>query len=292
MSLFKKQSGGFTGALTSLTFESKEWKDGKKPYHTITAKLVFDKDGADKPIEQYLPAGFFYPKDGQAISDDSETLEGGAQVGENTEFARFVQSAVDKGAVTEDELLDEDGNGTNFAALVNKRYEIGREINVERQMAAGRKKLGVKAKTASDEDIMKAGRQQDKNDKSKYYNLTFLVVVSLLGEAEPVEQPKGKKAAAPKASAAKGGKANGRAKSEEDYTEADALLTDLLADAKGNTIPRSGLSSAIVRKALENDMDNDTRDAFRKLLADPAFLARQNGWTFDADDKKQPVSLA
>ena len=92
MALFKKQGGSFAGKLTALTFESKDWESEKgKPYSTLTAKLVIEKDGADDSIEQYLPAGFFYPNDGQTISDDEETLEGGAAVGDSSEFAKFVQ---------------------------------------------------------------------------------------------------------------------------------------------------------------------------------------------------------
>lgn len=281
MSLFKKQSGGFTAKLAALTFEVTEWKEAAKPYATFTAKLVWEKDGAEDQTESYLNCGFIYPKDGQGVSDDGETLEGGAQVAENSEFARFVGSAVEKG-IAESELLDDDGNGTNFSALVGYRYEIGREINVERQMAAGKKKLGKKAATSTDDEIMKAGRQQDKKDKTKFYNHTFLVVSSVLGKDE--------------GAAAKGGKANGAAKSkkdeEQDFEAADALLVDLLANAKGKPINKASVSSLIVRKALEDDMDNDTRDSLRKLLSSDEYLKRENGWTFGADEKNQPIALA
>lgn len=290
MGLFKKAGGSFAGTLTELTFDVKEWKDGKKPYHTISAKLVIEKDGAEGPTEQYLPAGFIYPKDGQGVSDDGTVLEGGAQVAEDSEFARFVQSAIDKG-IPEADLLDDEGNGTNFQALVGNRYEFGREMNKEKQLASGRKKLGVKAKTASEEEILKAGRQQDKKDKTKFYNHSFLVVSSVLGVAEEAA-PATKKTAAPKSAAAKGGKANGAAKSkkdvEADYTEADSVLTDLLADAKNNTIAKTSISSLIVRKALADDMDNDTRDNLRKLIGSDDFLKREAGWSFDGKN----ISLA
>lgn len=293
MGLFKKQSGGFTGNLDALTFESKEWKDGAKPYHTITMKLVISKDGADAPIEQYLPAGFFYPKDGQSISDDGETLENGAQVGENTEAARFIASAVTAGAVSESDLLDDNGNGTNFSALVGKRYDIGREINEERQLAAGAKKLGkLKAASASKEELMKAGRQQDKKDKTKFYNHSFLVIQGVLGDAAVAPAPVNvkvkeiPKSAAPVAKSAKGGKANGAIKTAPDASElAVTILVDFLADAKDNTLKTSALSSLVVRKAVEDDMDNDTRDAIRTLFKDAEFLGREEGWSFNADAK-------
>lgn len=291
MSLFKKQAGGFTGKLNSLKFESKDWKsDNGKKYSTLTAALEIEKDGADEAIQQFLPAGFFYPKDGQSISEDGETLEGGAAVGEDSEFARLVQSAIEKG-IDADTLLDSDGNGTNFSALVGYRYEFGRQINVEKQMASGRKKLGKKAAaTATDEEIMKAGRQQDKKDKTKFYNHNFLVVANVFDKAE--EKPtkgKGKTSAKADEKPAKKGK---KADAEPDYDAADALLIDLLASAKGNSINKGSLSSVIVRKALEDDMEDEERDAFRELLSSDEFLEREAGWTFDADDKKQPIALA
>lgn len=285
MGLFKKQSGGFAGKLTALTFESKEWKSDTtgKGYSTLTAKLVIEKDGADDSIEQYLPAGFFYPKDGQSISDDGETLEGGAGVGENSEFARFVQSAVEKG-IAEEDILDDDGNGTNFAALVGYRYEFGREINTERQLAAGAKKLGkVKAKTATDEELMKAGRQQDKKDKSKFYNHSFLVVTDVFAKDEEAPKAKG---AASKGKAAPVAKSKKTAEPEEDeaepdYADADAVLLDLLAEAKNNTIAQASLSSLVVRKAAADDLEPAVRDALRKTLSDDDYLSRAEGWTFD-----------
>lgn len=293
MSLFKKQGGSFAGKLTSLTFESKDWdgNDGKKGYSTITAKLEIEKDGADEAIEQYLPAGFFYPNDGQTISEDGETLEGGAQVGEDSEFARFVASAVEKGAVSETDLLDEDGNGTNFSALVGNRYEFGREINKDRQMAAGKKKLGKKAATSTDDEIMKAGRQQDKKDKTKFYNHTFLVVSSVLGAAKAEKAvDKGTKAVSTKSTKTTNGSGKKSKDAEQDFDAADALLVDLLADAK-KPVKKSGLSSLVVRHALAEDMADDTRDGFRKLFGDDEYLGRENGWSFDSKSKDKMVSL-
>lgn len=293
-----KQSGGFAGKLESITFESKEWKDGKKPYHTLTMVLDIDQDGREDTLKQYLPAGFFYPNDGQSISEDGTTLEGGAAIGKDTEAFRFIQSAVDAGIVSEEEL----GDGSNFEMLTGRRYDYGREINKPRQMAAGRKALKIKdsngfvggGKTYTEDDIMKAGRQQDKNDKSKSYNHTFLVIMGALGAAaEAAPAPKAAKNAEKKAPAskdAKGGKANGAAKGKEAKGPsaeelATSMLVDFLADAKNNELKVSALSSLVVRKAVEDDIDNETRDAIRILLKDADFLGKEEGWSFDADAK-------
>jgi len=301
MGLFRKSGGGFlngvNGVIQSITFDSKEWGEGEDAYTTLSACVKVLQDGAEDAVEQYLPAGFLY--EDMSISADGKTIEGGndgAVIQEGSEFAKFVQSAIETGGIGESAF---DENGRNFEALEGLRVTFGKVLNKERQMAAGRKKLGkAKAAAASEDEIMKAGRRQDKNDKTKFYNHDQLVVSAVLGreDVKPAKGAKAKagaKAAAPKSTAAKGGKANGAAKTvEEDYTAADALLVDLLADAKGNTINKASISSLIVRKALADDMDNETRDGFRKLLASDEYLAREAGWTFAASEKNQPIALA
>jgi hypothetical protein len=293
-------------------FEVTNWpaSGAKKAYATLSAKLTISKDGAEDPIDQFLEAGFIYPERGQAVSEDGTTLEGKAGVGEGTEFARFVQSAIDKG-FDQNLLLDESGNGSNFSALAENRYEFGRAINEPKQLASGAKKLGVKdlkaiaadgsytgklGKSYTKAEVMEAGKKQDKNDKSIYYNQTFLVIEDLLGETvSPAPKAAGKKAAAKpaaKMTVAKGGKPNGAAKEvEPDYETADALLIDAVAAAKNKTLKKASLSSAVVKWAVENDKANEERDAIRALFADDDYLARQNGWKFDGEGKDKPVSI-
>lgn len=303
MGLFKRASATFGGMLDAIVFEQTDWKDGKKPYSTISAKLTISKDGADDAIEQFLEAGFIYPDRGQSISADGTTLEGGAGVGENTEFARFVQLAVEKGFDAAD-LLDADGNGTNFSAMTEKRYEFGRAINTERQMASGRRKLGIKdakgfggklGKVYTEAEVMEAGRKQDKKDKSVFYNQTYLIVESLLGgdvsvgAIKPMAPAKTVKTTT---TVAAKGKPNGKAiEVEPDYETADALLVDALGNAKTNTLKKASLSSVVVKWAVENDKSNEERDAIRSLFADDVYLGRENGWKFDSDGKDKPVSI-
>jgi len=331
MGLFGKQGGAtFGGTLTALTFERTDWnntpqakKAGLKPYSTISMKLVIDKDGAEKPQEQYLEAGFFYPDRGQTISPDG-VLGGGAFVAEGSEAAHFIQSALDAGFDVA-AILDEDGNpaatsdkkAADFRALTGIRYEFGRAINEPKQMAAGRKALGVKEEKPdangnyvgkggtkyTKSEVMTAGKKQDRNDKTVFYNQTYLMVQAILGEAPAVAAaPVAATAAAPKATtkatapakttvAAKG-QANGKAvEVEPDYETADALLVDALSNAKNNTLKKASLSSVVIKWAVENDKTNEERDAIRALFSDDSYLARANGWKFDAETKDRPVSL-
>ena len=315
MGLFKKASSTFSGELQTLTFEETKWnsdaaakKAGAKPYSTISMVLSIDKDGADEPIKQFLEAGFFYPDRGQTISEDGTTLEGGGGVGEDTESAAFIQSAIDKG-VDPATLVDGDGNGTNFAVLTGQRYEFGRAINVRKQMASGRKKLGIKdskgytgklGKEYTEAEVMTAGRKQDAKDKSIFYNQTYLVIEDILGEkAAAAPAPKAaaakKTVAAPAAATktvAKGGKPNGKAvEVPVDYETADSLLVTALADAKNSTLKKASLSSVAVKWAVENDKTNEERDEIRNLFADDTYLGREQGWKFDVEGKDKPVSL-
>lgn len=292
MSLFKKSGGGYlngvNGVIAAQTWESKEWGEGDGAYTTLTAKLMVLPDGATEAVAQFLPAGFIY--EDHSISKDEETVEGGEGlvVSENSEFATFVRSLINSGF--DESKFDE--SGRNFQAMVGYRVTFAKELNKARQMAAGKKKLGkAKSATATEEDIMKAGRRQDKNDKTKFYNHDMLVVTAVLGEAEAAPA-KGAKKGAKAAPVAAKSKAKAKEVEEENYTRADNVLIELLADAKGNVIPKGSISSLIVRKALAEDMETEERDSLRKLLSDDEYLKREAGWAYDADDKKQPITLA
>lgn len=291
----RKGGGGFlngeTGTLVSIDFDSKVFGEGDSAYTSVSAELKILQDGQTEPVQQFLNVGFLY--EDQTV--EGATLQGGAGVLEGSEFYHFVQSALDKGAVTEDELA----GGTDFSALTGKRYTFAKVPNTERQMAAGRKKLGKKAAGSSDEEIMKAGRRQDKTDKTKFYNHDMLAVDAYLGEADAAPAKGAKKAAAKAApaktsAAAKGGKTNGAAKTAagDDFEAADAMLVALLTGTKGNVIPKGSIKSAVVRKALEDDMSNEERDNYRELFGKDEFLSRENGWVYSPDAKNQPIALA
>lgn len=290
MGLFRKEGGGFlngeTATIVGYKVDAKEW-DG---YHSMSVELLIKRDDADEPVQQFLPAGFIYPDRGESVSEDGQTLEGGAGIGSKSEFGRFLQSLVEVNPEIEAEFPED---GSSFAPIVGLRVTFGKEPNPERQMAAGFKKLGVEkkaqkkapyvgkgGKTYTDEQVMEAGKRPDANDKKKSYNHDRLIVTEVVGK----EEVKGaaKKAAKPATStAAKSGKANGAAKGEADYKAADKFLMGLIADAKNNEIPVKSINGVVVKASLEQDLANEETAAYRALFVDPTYLGRENGWKFD-----------
>lgn len=280
MGLFRESGGGFlngeNGTIVGLKFEIKAWETSTE----FSAEVSVLRDGAEEAVPQFLRAGFV--NEGHGIADDGQTLEGGLQVGAKTEFARFIQSMMDAGFEESNFPVD----GSNFSAIIGQRVTFGKEPDVERQMAAGRKKLGkVKAASATDAEIMAAGKRQDKKDKTKSYNHDRLIVTAVLGEAMTAAVKSVGKTTAPKSAAAKSGKANGAAASTSDDTSvieaAEGALLTILGTAKDNSVPKGSLSSKVVNYALENNLDGPDREALRKLVTSEAFLQRQTGWTFD-----------
>jgi hypothetical protein len=307
---FKKAGGGFlnnvSGLIAGYAWEETTWGEGDKAYRTLTLKLMVLPDGATEAVPQFLPAGFLY--EGQSISEDGLTLldeknEDGVMVAEDSDVARFLTTLAESG-FAEDRVPE---NLRNLEGIVNQRVTFAKELNKERQMAAGRKALKIKGDgfqagttTYTEEQVMVAGKRKDKKDKTKSYNHDRLIVTAYLGEGEaPKAAAKSKSAAkpavaAPKAAAAKGGKANGAAKTATDVSAdmAEGVLLGILADAPDQTVSKAKLTSLIIQKALADGLDKDTREALRGLITSDEFLARENGWSFDAADKKQPISIA
>ncbi len=272
MALFRKASGGgfldgVSGIITGYAFDAKVWGEGNKAYTSLSAELQIQQDGANDSVSQFLNAGFLH--DGDAISKDGLTLipaeDGRPVVLDTSEFGRFVQSAIECG-VPESDFPE---NGTNFEALCNYRYTFAKELNTERQMAAGRKKLGAKAKTATNEEIMVAGRRKDANDPKKTYNHDRLIVSAVLGAAgaKPVAQKKSTNGSdkAIATSATRSG--NGTP------PDPDTVLLAILANAEKHTIPYTSLSSLVIRYSLERDWQGPIREPLKKQLISDAYLA-------------------
>lgn len=280
MALFKKGGGGFLngvdGTIVGYKFNTKEWESKKKggsDYSTLSVQIDVLQDGADEPVQQFIPAGFFYPEN-QSISDDGLTLESdsdGAIIRDDTDFARFVGSMIEAG-FPEADL--EAGEGRNFEAMVNQRFTFKREVDVE-----GTKQFG---------------KRKDKKDPKKEYNRDWLLVAAYLGPAEASSKKGGAKktAAKPAAKPAPKGKA---AKAEEaDTDRADEAIVELVSAAKDNVIPRAQVSSAVVRYALTNKLAAADREALRKQLFDEDYLkdaAERGVISYNGKDKKQPIGL-
>lgn len=299
MGLFRKEGGGGflngeTAQLLSYEIEMKEWaREGDKKDHQLNVKLMIKRDDADAPVPQFLDGGFVYPDRGEGVSEDGLTLIGGAAISGRSEFGRFIQTLVEQRPEFEQEFSDADGNATNFEAMNGYRLTFGKEQNVEKQMAKGFKGLGIKkgtkpnaqgtytgkgGKQFTEADIMQAGRRQDQNDKTRFYNEDRLIVNAVVGkEAAPAKgKAATKPATAPKATAAPPAAAPAKAANgASDYAEADKFLAGLVAEAKDSKLPLKSLNSVIVRKALEDSLDNATRDGYRTLLQDATYLA---GW--------------
>ena len=183
MSLFKKSGGGFlngvNAALAGYKWDETKWNEGTKDeYKTLSLELQIQQDGAAEPVSQFLQAGFLY--DEHSISDDGLMVEGGDRevIGEDSEAGRFLQTVIERGFPEGDFNADESLGIRNLEALVGRRFTFGKELNKERQLAAGKKKLGKKAAGATEEELMLAGRRQDKTDKKKFYSLASAQAVA------------------------------------------------------------------------------------------------------------------
>lgn len=282
---FKRSGGGFlngvAGTIVGYTIEAKTWDATKKApdgYTTASVELNIKQDGADEPVSQFLQAGFLY--DGQSVSDDGQELvaeDDASMIAADSEFGRFLQSAVDAGL---DETPLVEANLRNFSALVNQRFVFKREVDKE-----GTEKFGKR-----------------KGKDGKEYNRDFLLVGEYLGQVEAKAGKKAAKTAKSAAPASKSAaKSNGAAKNADadaQIEQAESVLLSILADVKDNRVDRNGLSAKIVRYSTENKFSDDAaehnaiREALRKLIGSEDFLSREAGWTYDAKSKGQPVGLA
>jgi hypothetical protein len=171
---------------------------------------------------------------------------------------RLLGSMIDNGM--DDPCADwEEGQPIDLGALVGQRFRF------------------VQVK---DEDATKRlGKQKDRKDPTKSYDRKALEVSACYGEGEATP--------APKSAHATNGKANGGAKTatmtkgkpkvDENVEFTDGVLVDLLTAAKGNKIALKDLSGLVTRKLL----GNPKRTTVTKWLTNPAYLARENGWTAD-----------
>ena len=275
MGLPGKASGGggylnnVAGTIAGYNFDAKEWpgKKGADPYTTFSLELEILADGATDPVSQFLKCGFL--NDGENISDDGQRMESeNPVIAVGSDAHRFLTSLVDAG-FPEAELVATNLN--DLTPIVNARVTFKREV---------------------DEEAVKRGqkdRYKNKEGKEVESDPKILLVKEYHGQVERTGKA-GKKAAATKG--AKTTASKKPAAAEQDFTQAENVLLSILADADENTLSRTALSGKIVRYAVDNKLDNDTREGLRKLIGSEDFLAREAGWSFDAAAKGQPVALA
>lgn len=323
MSKWKQKGGGFFGRIESVTFEDKTWESENAKsgsYRTLTAKLMVLKDGADEAVEQYLPAGFLY--DGQGVSKNGKTLvdKNSADspiIDGESNFAHFIDTVEEAGF---DSAPFEAAKYRNFEALEGQRFEFKNVLDIDRQIASGKKKLGIKkagvekdgvvtyvgkaGKTYTEAQVLEAGKRDGKGDnKGKSFNQTRLTVVKVMTddaaatdagddeddkEEAPVKPAKatkgGKKAAAPVVEADEDG--DDEEESGPSNKEAIKFLNTLLKEEDG-TINRGDLTLLVARKIK----DRGERDAMTKKLYATDFLTQENGWSFNQSSKKQSITL-
>lgn len=266
MGMFRKQGGGgVTGVITAVTFDIKDWpgKNGKQAYSTLSANVKLQADGATEAADRFLNAGFVY--EGMSVSEDGTTLLNeaeGAIIQEDTEFARFIGSAIEKGVPESD--LDE--TGRTFTGLVGYRVTLINEVDAEATKQFGKRK----------------------GKDGKEYNRTETRVSEVFGK----EAVKGAKKSASKPAAKVAAKSDSPA---VDTETADVVLGELLSIAPNKTIERGGLNAAMVKYAIKNGLKSPERDALRNTLMDTDYLAGAVGRgliSYKSDVKGEPISLA
>jgi hypothetical protein len=215
-------------------------------------------DGADEPQSQHL---FFGSMEDFDVSKDGLTVtanEGNVRISEKTPAGLFLASLIDKG-FDESQLPDiTDGEPLNLEPVIGTRIRLVQQIDEAGNAKRGKRKVKDK-----------------KTGKIVEYNRTNTVVAAVLGsaDAKPAKGAKGAKASA-KPAAGKNKKA-----AEEDLTdEAVAVLTDILSDAKDNTVKRNALSVPLAKKLIKNE----NREALKKMIQSEEFLETEAGWSYDA----------
>ncbi len=282
----RKGGGGFlngvAGVIVAAFYRSTVWNEGKEnEYTTLSIEIQVLQDGATQPVKQFLPAGFIYDnhviaEDGQSITDTQDGSRSILQ--DDSAYIKFLNSAIEAG-LPEQPFVD--SNLSTFDGLLNQRFTFKRVVDVE-----GTKEFGKR-------------KGKTKDGKDAEFNRDFLLVAEYHGAVEPAKKG-GKTAAssAAKKTVAAAKATNGAAKN----AETDALvargkdvLISILAD--NSPLERNAISAKIVKYSTENQFAEDAnehkaiREALRKLVGSEDFLGLQDGWTYDAKAKGQPVSL-
>lgn len=264
----KAGSGGFlhgvSGQITDYLFETKKGEGAKGPWTSLSVKLTIKPDGAE-PVDQYLNAGFLYGDN--TVSKDGKTIEGqdSYTLRDDTQWGKFLVAVIEKGGESVEAAL---GEGRDYSALIGIRLTFARIVDEDGTIEAGKRKLGaVKAKTATREQLIEAGKREDKKDKSKRYMLDNLLVSEVLALPEVKKGGASKPAANKPAAAAPAAKA-----ASTDTTTADAALTTILQGVAGQTLERAKINSAVVKYALNAKLSQADRDALRKTLMSDEYL--------------------
>ena len=277
-----------SGSIESITFKAGKTGTNAKgePWTLYTGVVNIKADGSDVAKPQFLDAGFLYGDN--TISADGLTIEGDDRymLDGDTPFGRFIVSLNEptEGSGVPDDVI---GDCRNYAAVSGTRVTFARVINVDATIAAGLRKLKVKKVTDENrESVINAGKRVAKKDgkpvvgtdgKPQAFMLDDLLVTEVL--SLPEGGAKGKsKVAKPVAGATKTTKAAPKTASTGsplDVDAADAAIAGVLSTVEGNTLPRTGISSAFVKYALSKPdlkANSAAREALRKVVISDDYL--------------------
>jgi hypothetical protein len=284
-----KKGGGFLnnvdGEITGYEFTpdfpgGDGKRKGKSDFNPLYFVLTVQEDGAEEARTTTLFAG---SADDFEISKDGLTLEpvdnGG--IGAKSDLGRFMASLVEAGF--DENNLPEDDEPINYEAIVGQRVTFV-QVKDEDAMAKAAKKWRQSGGKFNDQG-------QKKGKDGKYYNLQYLTVSAVLGEAD--ERPaKGKKTAALASKGKTGtkvtkGRANGKVEVDIDELAKETLLA-ILAD-NDDSIAKSKLPAKIAQKL---GVKHPQREEVRKRIYSDDFLTTEDGWSYDQSSKQQTIAVA
>lgn len=284
-----KKGGGFlnnvVGTITDYEFTPDfPGGDGKKNNKSDFTPLYFvltaEVDGAEKPATTTLFAG---SADEFEISEDGKTLtavDDSAGIRSNSDLGRFVASMVAAGF--DENNLPEDGEDINYESFIGQRVNF---VQVKDEDA-----MAKQAKNWRKSNGKYNEQGQKKGKDGKYYNLTYLTVDQVLGEAAPAPKAtasKGKPAAAAAKGKAVAGKPNGKVAVDIEALATETLL-GILEDNDGE-IAKSKLPQAIAKKL---GVKHPNREEVRKMVYSDDFLTTENGWSYDQSSRNQLITQA
>lgn len=264
-----KKGGGYLNEvdveIIGYTFEVGDEalvKKGPRKGETFTPlSLVpeFKVDGDDEPKTQRLLIG---NADAYGdIEDDGHTLltPDGQAIGAKSEAGLFIASLCDGGF--DETLFDDDDTRINFEPMIGTRCRLVQQTNEEKTKRQGRQKG-------------KDGKEYDRKD---------LLVQTV--HAAPDAKSAGKTTSKGASKSAKPSAKPGKAKAVDVAELAAETLRAICGEQKDNTIAKSKLSMAVLKKLMKDE----NREAVREWLFDDDNLAGLDGFTFNP--KKQTITL-
>ncbi len=247
----KKEAGGFDVRVIGYAFALNNG-DGKfGPYSRLDVTLITQADGATETRTRFLDGGFLHKSHVGVVtvSKDGLTLEGGdpaeGVIPEGSEVDLFLNSMVEKGFDAASI-----GVGRNLAAIVGRRFGLTTVLD--------------EAKTAREVKAGRPAKQQGKDGNEYDYTQLRVAAVHPADDYKPAKgtaaakSQAAAKAAAPKAAA--------------DYTQADAALAGILAEAAGGELQKGLISSEVVKYALAKKLTGADRVALQKVVASDEYL--------------------